>query len=120
MKLQTLKPVLNVAVAKSLLQVTQKRLTEYPTTIAQDDEILAHLVGDTHNGPAVISDTSQRRLLMAIKVRRGEKEILGQLLTLLEEYIAENEDTPMSDSHSKRDAQHEINEESSRKKSRKA
>ena len=120
MSLALPRPALGVAEAKSLLQVTQKRQTEYATTIVQDDEILSKLTENARNGPDGLSDSSHRRLLMAVKVRKGEKEILSQLSTLLEQYIAENEDTPMGDSHSKRNAQNENDEESGRKKFRKA
>lgn len=113
------KPSLGVAGAKFLLQVAQKRQAEYTTSIAQDDEILNQLAQKGQTCSREEFDASYRRLAMAVEVRKGEKEILHQLTTNLEQYIAENQDTPMTDSHTKRNAQDDNAAESYPKRSRK-
>lgn len=115
------KPVLSAAGAKFLLQVAQKKWAEYATTLEQDNEILNRLAQRERDFSGEELDTSYRRCKMAVKVRKGEKEILAQLATGLEQYITENQDTPMSDSHSKRNAQNDESEaESNSKRFRRA
>jgi SET domain-containing protein 6 len=99
------KPILGVAGANLLLQVAQKTLAQYAISVAQDDEILHQLDQKTQNWSREEFDASYRRLLMAVEVRKGEKEILSQLSTKLEQYIAENQDITMGDSQGKRNAQ---------------
>lgn len=114
------KPVLSVAGAKLLLQVVHKKCAEYATSVEQDNEILNWLAQKERDCSREEFDTSYRRLKMAVEVRKGEKEILAQLSTSLEQYIAENQDTLMSDSHSKRNAQDDSEAESNSKRFRRA
>lgn len=63
----------------------QKRQTHYATTIQQDRELLERLSQAEASGPL---EGSSRRQKMAIQVRIGEKEILQQLSSMLEHFIA--------------------------------
>lgn len=79
----------------------QKRQTHYATTIQQDRELLERLSQTEASGPL---EGSSRRQKMAIQVRIGEKEILQQLSTMLEEFIA-NETQSQNGQGAKRNAQ---------------
>ncbi|KAK2764889.1 hypothetical protein FQN54_008586 [Arachnomyces sp. PD_36] len=114
------KPTFDLTAAKFLLQVTQKRQTQYATSVAEDDNILNQLAHKQQECTREEFDTKFRRLAMAVAVRKGEKEILNQFSTGLERRIAENqEDTVMGDSNPKRSAQAEDGTESNAKRSRK-
>lgn len=68
--------------AETLLKAVAAQMSLYPTTIAQDAEVLASL---KNNGLL----SSHRRLAMAVQVRMGEKEILLQLRELLTSFLAQ-------------------------------
>ncbi|EEP78217.1 conserved hypothetical protein [Uncinocarpus reesii 1704] len=74
------KPQLDQASAKLLIEVLQSRQNDYPTTIAQDDELL--------------HSTHSHRREMAIRVRKGEKEVLQLLLNGLHTYLGEIAESP--------------------------
>jgi SET domain-containing protein 6 len=76
-----LKLTLAASEARLLVETIQKRLGQYPTSVEQDEEILRHLQ---------LSDGSNRRQEMALKVRMGEKEILRQLSVMLSEYTEQH------------------------------
>ncbi|KMP02239.1 hypothetical protein DIZ76_010123 [Coccidioides immitis] len=62
--------------ARLLVEILQNRQKDYPTTIAQDDELLQAL-----------GSSQVHRREMAVRVRKGEKEILQLLLDKLLMYI---------------------------------
>ncbi|WEW61954.1 Ribosomal lysine N-methyltransferase 4 [Emydomyces testavorans] len=74
------KPELDEPGAKLLVEIVQNRQHEYLTTISQDDELLKALVTE--------SSVRNRRLEMAIRVRKGEKEVLQLLLGALHTYLS--------------------------------
>ncbi|KAL2002522.1 hypothetical protein VTN02DRAFT_6609 [Thermoascus thermophilus] len=79
------KPVLGLEEANLLLKAVRQRGTHYATTIQQDRELLERLSQAEASGPL---EVSSRRQKMAIQVRVGEKEILQQLSSMLEHFIA--------------------------------
>ena len=71
-----------------LSAVLTKRLTEYKTTLHEDKNILFQLQnGDLSTVPPAISST---RYEMAVQVRKGEKEILHQVLQIVRDVVAAN------------------------------
>lgn len=65
--------------AAMLVSAIQQRGAQYPTTIEQDQEILATLK----------NNRSQKRRKMAVQVRMGEKQILQKLYDALKEIAAQ-------------------------------
>ncbi|PGH03910.1 hypothetical protein AJ80_08612 [Polytolypa hystricis UAMH7299] len=80
------KPTLSAEQASFLAEVVRQRCRDYSTDIGEDERFLAAL---TASGSETADQPSQRRRKMAIQVRKGEKEILTQLLTSIEEYVAQ-------------------------------
>ncbi|GFF78169.1 ribosomal lysine N-methyltransferase 4 [Aspergillus lentulus] len=78
------KPSLGHAEASILLKTIQLMGSQYPTTVAQDEEILSRLIQSEASQPL---DQFDRRQKMAIQVRLGEKHILQTLANMLEEFI---------------------------------
>ena len=74
---------LTAAEAKLLCDLFRQRLGDYPTSLENDAQLLASA------NEQQITDVSQRRRLMAVQVRQGEKEILAQLIAALEAYMAQ-------------------------------
>lgn len=78
------KPSFGHAEAAILLKAVQLVGSQYPTTVAQDEEILSGLVQSEAFQPLNQTD---RRQKMAIQVRLGEKYILQTLANMLEKFI---------------------------------
>ncbi|KAL4898554.1 hypothetical protein BDV59DRAFT_6164 [Aspergillus ambiguus] len=79
------KPAFEQAEATILAKAIQLRLSNYDTTIAEDQEILAQLnSSEDSSGPL---DQSARRRRMAVQVRIGEKEVFQQLASILDAYV---------------------------------
>ena len=74
------------AEAALLSAAITKRLTDYKTTVSEDNDLLLSLC----SSPSVSlpRNVSCRRYLMAIKVRESEKEIMFQLYRMAQEHIA--------------------------------
>jgi N-lysine methyltransferase SETD6 len=71
--------------ASLLLTSITNRLGDYKTSLREDLEILEKLkTKDHHLVPAGIS---RKRYEMAVQVRKGEKEILHQVLQLLRDFV---------------------------------
>jgi N-lysine methyltransferase SETD6 len=71
--------------ASLLLTSITNRLGDYRTSLREDLEILEKLkTKDHHLVPAGIS---RKRYEMAVQVRKGEKEILHQVLQLLRDFV---------------------------------
>lgn len=68
--------------ASLLASICSKRLIDYPTSIKQDDELLTKLQSPPPNA-------SPYRWEMAMQVRKGEKEILHNVLGLCQEHISQ-------------------------------
>ncbi|RAH70918.1 ribosomal lysine N-methyltransferase [Aspergillus aculeatinus CBS 121060] len=79
------KPTFGEAEATILGRALELNQAHYPTTIAQDQELLAQLSQPAALNPA---DTYMRRKAMAIQVRLGEKEVLQSLFTMLNNQIS--------------------------------
>ena len=78
--------------------VIVNRIAEYPTSLAQDLDILAN----SRNMPAtIVGDSAKRRFRMALQVRIGEKEILDHVKTIAEQWIKARTDE-MKDEGKKR------------------
>lgn len=71
--------------ADLLAATIRRRLADYKTTIKDDDDLLRRLSSDsgTQRPPGV--DVNRYR--MAVCVRKGEKEVLEQILQLSEHFI---------------------------------
>lgn len=78
------KPSFGHAEAAILLKAVQLVGSQYPTTVAQDEEIFSGLVQSEASQPLNQTD---RRQKMAIQVRLGEKYILQTLANMLEKFI---------------------------------
>jgi N-lysine methyltransferase SETD6 len=65
--------------ASLLASVCTKRLTDYPTTAEQDDALLEKLEAPSNISPC--------RFEMAIQVRKGEKEILHNIIKICQDHI---------------------------------
>ncbi|KAJ5826163.1 hypothetical protein N7474_003301 [Penicillium riverlandense] len=76
------KPKLESAQVEILQRALRTKATYYPTSIAEDEQILAKL-------PYVAEDASSRRKRMALQVRLGEKETLSAALSVLEHHLAQ-------------------------------
>jgi SET domain-containing protein 6 len=72
---------LSGAEANALIELISQRLRDYPTTLEEDAVLLRDLQYQAS------TEISHRRRKMAIQVRKGEKEILKQLLDLLQSYV---------------------------------
>ncbi|GIC88559.1 ribosomal lysine N-methyltransferase [Aspergillus udagawae] len=81
------KPSFGHAEAAILLKTIQLLGSQYPTTIAQDEEVLSRLIQSEASQPLNQSD---RRQKMAIQVRLGEKYILQTLADILDEVITKS------------------------------
>lgn len=79
------KPAFGPAEGAIFAKAVQVKQSQYGTTIAQDEELLAQLA---QSGAPGLSEESARRYAMAIQVRLGEKQILHGLFTLLNDYLA--------------------------------
>lgn len=78
----------SVASADLLAATIRKRLAEYKTTISEDDDLLLRL--DKASGAELPTGVHPIRYQMAVKVRKGEKEILEQILQLAQQLITNN------------------------------
>lgn len=74
------KPEFSTSEASLLRSLVTCRQSEYPTSVQEDESILRCL--EQQNG--YINDSIPIRKKMAVQVRKGEKEILTQILTLLD------------------------------------
>ncbi|PYH48228.1 ribosomal lysine N-methyltransferase [Aspergillus saccharolyticus JOP 1030-1] len=83
------KPTFGEAEATILGRALELNQAQYPTTIAQDLEILARL---SQSGALGAADSSLRRKAMALQVRLGEKEILERLFTMLNNELSSRAD----------------------------
>lgn len=95
------KPTFTLSEAQLLLEVVQKRATQYSTSIEQDEEILSRFREMEVSAPL---EGSPRRQKMAVQVRLGEKEILRQLSTMLSDYISNAKQNGEGGSSAKRNA----------------
>ena len=76
---------LGLSEASLVFTTNYKRLSDYRTSLQEDAEILNKL----RSGKRVqIPDSSRNRYEMAVQVRKGEKEILHQVLQLVKDSIA--------------------------------
>ena len=82
-----IKEDVSIEEASLLAAVCAKRLTDYATTIEQDDELLGKLEASPGTAEPSSPKTSPHRLKMAIHVRKGEKEILHTVIQLCQEHI---------------------------------
>jgi hypothetical protein len=71
-----------------LAATIRKRLAEYKTTVSEDDDLLLRL--DKAPGAELPTGVDPIRYQMAVKVRKGEKEILEQILQLAQQLITNN------------------------------
>jgi hypothetical protein len=78
----------SVASADLLAATIRKRLAEYKTTVSEDDDLLLRL--DSASGAEPPTGLHPIRYQMAVKVRKGEKEILDQILQLAQQLITNN------------------------------
>jgi hypothetical protein len=76
------------ASADLLAATIRKRLAEYKTTISEDDDLLLRL--DKASGVELPTGVHPTRYQMAVQVRKGEKEILEQILQLAQQLITNN------------------------------
>jgi N-lysine methyltransferase SETD6 len=77
--------VLALSEASLLLTSVTNRLGDYRTSAQEDLEILDRLkTNDNHQFPIEIT---RKRYEMAVQVRKGEKEILHQVLQLLRDFV---------------------------------
>jgi SET domain-containing protein 6 len=95
------KPAFALPEAQLLLATVQKRASQYPTSIEQDEEILNRLRNAELLTPL---EGSPRRQKMAIQVRLGEKEIIRQLYAMLTDYIESANKNGEGSSSAKRNA----------------
>ncbi|OJD17555.1 hypothetical protein AJ78_02368 [Emergomyces pasteurianus Ep9510] len=93
------KPNLGVPEATLLAQAVQQTLDEYGTTLEKDEELLASFPNIQAPTNSAVSPT---RFKMALQVRKGEKEILSQLLTTLREFVAHQVQLPDAPTVTKR------------------
>ena len=77
------KAPITIEEAALLSTIVTKKLSEYPTSLEEDQTLLATSLASS-NAPEGVS---QRRYHMAIEVRTGEKEILHQILELCQTHI---------------------------------
>ena len=90
-----------IAEASLLSSVLTKRLTEYKSTLAEDEALLK--MDDIHG--ALATDALPKRFEAAVRVRKGEKEILHQHLKIVNEFLAaKTEEIATSSSKRKRAA----------------
>jgi SET domain-containing protein 6 len=73
------------ASADLLSAIIRKRLTDYKTTLGDDDNLLGGLSNDS--GALIPPGVHPNRYQMAVRVRKGEKEILQQILQLTQQFI---------------------------------
>jgi hypothetical protein len=72
------------ASADLLSATIRKRLTDYKTTLGEND-LLERLSNDS--GALIPPGVHPNRYQMAVRVRKGEKEILQQILELTQQFI---------------------------------
>lgn len=79
----------NVAIeeASLLAAVCTKRLTDYPTSIEEDSDLLRSLLASANCAHPRIKNALPQRLRMAIEVRKGEKEILHAVIKACQDDI---------------------------------
>ncbi|OAX81181.1 hypothetical protein ACJ72_04476 [Emergomyces africanus] len=99
MKNKAPKPNLGIAEATLLVQAVQQTLDEYTTTLDMDEKLLASF--PSIQGPTN-SSVSARRYKMALQVRKGEKEILSQLLATVGEFVTHQDHLPDANTAMKR------------------
>lgn len=78
-------PSLGSAEAQLLLEAVQARLAEYPTTLQQDEALLADLPRISESSS---EDRSSYRRRMAIEVRLGEKQVLHRIRDMISAFIS--------------------------------
>jgi len=71
--------------ANLLAAVMARRLTEYPTTLAQDQQLIKDLHGQ--RSAPVPRSAATDRYEMAVQVRKGEKEICYSVLQMCQEFL---------------------------------
>ena len=81
------KPSLTTPEARILLKAVTSKLSQYGTTIEQDKSTLQEL-----SSSAATLSITQRRRKMAIEVRVGEKEILQQVSSMLQDLLTAEEE----------------------------
>lgn len=92
------KPEFSASEASLLRSLVTLRQSEYPTSVQEDESILKCL--EQQNG--YINDSILNRKKMAVQVRKGEKEILTQILSLLDTHLMQSDQNgstkrPMTD-----------------------
>ncbi|PGH04772.1 hypothetical protein AJ79_06994 [Helicocarpus griseus UAMH5409] len=92
------KSTLGAAEVSLLAETVRQTLSEYPTTIARDEELLASF----RSNQGSLDETCTRRFKMAIQVRKGEKEVLSQVLDSLEQLVSQQSQSTGSTSALKR------------------
>lgn len=108
------KDAVTIEEAAVLQAALTKRLTEYATTLESDRELLEHL---RKGGPTLeeiaFSDTNPARVVMALQVRVGEKEILQQMMALCREHIGrKSQDIATTNGSNKRKLPSDTNQQS--------
>lgn len=78
-----------------LSAVLTKKLSEYSTSIEEDEAILTRLASESE------SQVARPRYRMAVEVRKGEKEVLQQAIHLCQDHIA-HQTTELAKTASKR------------------
>lgn len=100
-------PSLGSAEAQLLLEALQARLAEYPTTLQQDEAILADLPSAANS---LSDDRSAVRRRMAIEVRIGEKQVLHRIREMTSALISSLDVA----SSNKRPASSDLNEQTTK------
>lgn len=103
------KPEFSASEASFLRSLVNSRQSEYPTSIQEDESILRYL--EQQNG--YINDSILIRRKMAVQVRKGEKEILTQILSLLDTHLVQPDQNgstkrPMTDDEKKSKRQRQL------------
>ena len=76
--------------AAFLTAIMTKRLTDYKTTVDEDEAILSSL--NEKSSADMLPGLSDHHYRMAVQVRKGEKEILHRLVQLAQECITSKTD----------------------------
>lgn len=79
--------IIAIPEASLLLTSIINRLSDYATSLQEDNEILDGLKGGDES--QISKAITLSRYQMAIQVRRGEKEILHQYLRLIQDFLVE-------------------------------
>ncbi|KAF3892812.1 Ribosomal lysine N-methyltransferase 4 [Trichophyton interdigitale] len=103
------KPEFSASEASFLRSLVNSRQSEYPTSIQEDESILRYLEQQNR----YINDSILIRRKMAVQVRKGEKEILTQILSLLDTHLVQPDQNgstkrPMTDDEKKSKRQRQL------------